>query len=294
MIKLAIVIPYYKYTFFDQCLESLANQTNKNFIVYVGDDSSPEDPTDLISKYSQVINIKYVRFDTNLGAQSLIMQWDRCIDLIEDEEWIMLLGDDDKLSNNAVEDFYNSLSEIVSNDINVVRCNVIEIDGENNVLREFYYPKYELASTSYIKKIEENYHITLPEYIFSKTTYKKFGFKHFPFAFGSDNVAWIEFSEGKEIYTMPNAICYMRLSTINISGNNSNIKEKVFAKYLTHVYIIDNLLNYFDNIQQKIILKKGYKYLLFSNSRNYLERFYYFLKVIKYLTIKDIKLIFFS
>ena len=45
---LAIIIPYYKLTFFEDTLESLANQTDKLFKVYIGDDASPENPTDLL------------------------------------------------------------------------------------------------------------------------------------------------------------------------------------------------------------------------------------------------------
>lgn len=37
---LAIVIPYYKYTFFEATLISLKNQTDKRFNVYVGNDAS--------------------------------------------------------------------------------------------------------------------------------------------------------------------------------------------------------------------------------------------------------------
>lgn len=40
---LAIVIPYYKLTFFEETLQSLANQSDKRFKVYIGDDASPED-----------------------------------------------------------------------------------------------------------------------------------------------------------------------------------------------------------------------------------------------------------
>jgi len=39
---LAIVVPYYKLTFFEETLKSLKSQTNKKFKVYIGDDASPE------------------------------------------------------------------------------------------------------------------------------------------------------------------------------------------------------------------------------------------------------------
>ena len=40
---LAIIIPFYKLTFFEENLHSLAIQTDKRFKVYIGDDSSPYD-----------------------------------------------------------------------------------------------------------------------------------------------------------------------------------------------------------------------------------------------------------
>ena len=77
--KLAIVIPYYKLTYFEATLKSLVNQTNKNFSVYIGNDNSPEDPQDLIDKYSEIIT-SYKKFETNLGGEFLTKQWERCID----------------------------------------------------------------------------------------------------------------------------------------------------------------------------------------------------------------------
>ncbi len=53
---LAIIVPYYKYSFFESTLQSLAAQTNKNFKVYIGDDCSPENPADLLEKYKSRIN----------------------------------------------------------------------------------------------------------------------------------------------------------------------------------------------------------------------------------------------
>jgi hypothetical protein len=48
---LAIIIPYYKLTYFEATLQSLANQSDKRFKVYIGDDASPEDCKHLISNF---------------------------------------------------------------------------------------------------------------------------------------------------------------------------------------------------------------------------------------------------
>ena len=56
---LAIVIPYYNYEFFKETLDSLANQTNKNFKVYIGDDASTNNPLELINNYKEKINLDF-------------------------------------------------------------------------------------------------------------------------------------------------------------------------------------------------------------------------------------------
>ena len=101
---LAIIIPYYKLTFFEETLNSLFNQTDKRFIVYIGDDASPENPLVLLEKFKGEFEYQYFKFDTNEGGISLVNQWHRCIDLAN-EDWIMILGDDDILSLNLVEAF---------------------------------------------------------------------------------------------------------------------------------------------------------------------------------------------
>jgi glycosyltransferase involved in cell wall biosynthesis len=68
---LAIIIPYYKLTFFEATLQSLAHQIDKRFKVYIGDDASPEDPSELLEKYQGKFDFVYHRFDSNLGGISL-------------------------------------------------------------------------------------------------------------------------------------------------------------------------------------------------------------------------------
>ena len=72
---LAIIIPYYKHTFFEETLQSLVSQTNKSFKVYIGDDASPENPGILLEKYQGKFDFVYYRFEENLGEKSLTQQW---------------------------------------------------------------------------------------------------------------------------------------------------------------------------------------------------------------------------
>lgn len=89
--KLAIIIPAYKDAFFNKTLESLAQQTNKNFTVYIGDDNSPYNLEKIVSEYSNQLNIIYKRFPTNLGSTDLVLQWNRCLSMIQDEDFFLSL-----------------------------------------------------------------------------------------------------------------------------------------------------------------------------------------------------------
>jgi GT2 family glycosyltransferase len=227
---LAIVIPYYKITFFEATLQSLASQTNQQFKVYIGDDASPENPLLLLEKYKGKFDFVYCRFDNNLGGTSLTQQWERCIALSSNQEWIMILGDDDVLGEDVVDEFYNNLPEIEQVGINVVRFATQVIDGEGQVTSCIYeHPKLEKATDAFWRKFTGKTRSSLSEYLFKRSLFLKFGFREYPLAWHSDDMAWLEFSNGKPIWTINGSKASVRTSTINISGKNDNVVFKDIA-----------------------------------------------------------------
>lgn len=255
---LAIVIPFYKLSYFEETLNSLKEQTCKRFRVYIGNDNSPEDPLPLIDNFRSEIDLSYKKFLNNLGGNSLTKQWDRCIDLIEDEEWIMILGDDDFLSDNYVEEFYNSLREIEDLEMNLVRYAsqvVWEDTGEKSKI--FSHPKCEKSTDFFCRKfISSNTRSSLSEYIFKKETYLKYGFKDLPLGWGADNIAWLEFSEFGNVFSINEALAFIRMSSKNLSrsGFEENLKTKAKLEYFS--YLINHHLDEFKPHQRLAILNK--------------------------------------
>lgn len=252
---LAIVIPYFKFTFFEAALESLANQTDKRFKVYIGDDASPENPKTLLDKYQGKFDFVYHRFETNLGGTSLTQQWERCIALSEEEEWIMILGDDDVLGENVVEEFYNNLPEIEQKGINVVRF-ATKIINENSgiISNSFQHPKYETAGDSWYRKFKGNTRSSLSEHIFSRASYVRYGFIDYPLAWHSDDKAWMDFSNDKIIYTINESNVFVRYSSISITGKSDNKELKNKASSLFFKYIIVQKLRLFNKNQRNELL----------------------------------------
>lgn len=251
---LAIVIPYYKIAFFEETLKSLANQTNKQFIVYIGDDASKDDPTFLLKKYESQFLLEYHRFNNNLGGVSLVRQWERCIALSKEEEWLMILGDDDYLGNNVVELFYKYFQEFNSK-ANVIRFASRIVKQELNTISKVYnHPIWEKATDAYFKKFIEKSRSSLSEFVFNRVSYKKYGFRNYPLAWHSDDLAWLEFSDFKNIYSINEAVVSILSSPISISGKKDNLTQKNNARLLFLNDLVFKKQNQFSKLQKKYFL----------------------------------------
>jgi glycosyltransferase involved in cell wall biosynthesis len=253
---IAIVIPYYKKAFFRKTLSSLANQTDKRFRVYIGDDASPENPEDLIAEYREKLNLKYKRFENNLGKVSLTQQWERCIKLSADEEWIMILGDDDYFDSNLIESFYGHAIKFTGK-VNVVRFARHNIFPDKDITNQVQYnPEFEMANASYYRRITGQAISTLSEYAFTREAYRKFGFYDYPLAWQSDNRAWIEFSDNKPIYSINDSVVTVICSSQSITGSDLFAIQKRKANLSFYKYLITEKLHLFNKTQSIRILHK--------------------------------------
>ena len=240
---LAIIIPYFKYTFLDATLFSLAEQTCQDFKVYVGDDASLESPIDLLKKYEGKFDCEYHRFQNNIGGISLVQQWERCIALTGNEQWLMILGDDDVLGENVVEEFYKNLPAVGKAGINVARFATQVIDEAGNSISGIYeHPELEKAADSFLRKFKGKTRSSLSEYVFSRDSYLKFGFRDYPLAWHSDDMAWLEFADGNPILSINMALAFIRVSTVSISGKEDNLEQKTKAMFMFYEAIVNNYL----------------------------------------------------
>ncbi len=268
---IAIIIPFYKLTFFEETLESLANQTDMRFKVYIGDDASPENPTELLVKYKGKFDFVYQRFETNLGGISLTQQWERCIGLSKDQDWIMILGDDDYIEENVVEQFHTNFPEFQS------KTNLVRFSSRTIVEAEKYkaaicnHPVWETATDAYLRKFKFITRSSLSEYVFSRKVYEKYGFYNYPLAWNSDDRAWLDFSEDKPIYSINEAVVCARLSTINITGKKDNLPLKQASLVQFYKFLIQNKFKHFNKYDRVKILRQ----------------YHYFLKCTKKLDFSD-------
>lgn len=240
---LAIIIPFYKDSYFETLLEALSNQTNQNFNVYVGNDCSPNDPEEILERHYGKLRLNYYWFSDRLGHVSLTKQWDRCLELANDEEWVWFLPDDDLPSPNCVEEFYRALDEVDKYHIKIFRLPLEIIDDRGYVLNKIgeSAPAIETNYEFYTRVVTGKAASSLGDNIFSrKDLVATGGFVDFPKAWGSDHATVLKVSSGGTICFLKDAKFGFRMSGQNISSDISDGLEKITARIMFAKWMKDN------------------------------------------------------
>lgn len=234
MEKLAIVIPAFKADFLQETLQSIARQSDRRFRLYIGDDASPDNLLAIIQPFEVQIDLRYHRFETNLGGTDLIAHWKRCIELAGDEEWIWLFSDDDVMEETCVEAFYGFIAAGQAETADVLHFDLEVIDErEAAVWPVLPFGDRIDAATFVDRRIRGELHSTVVEYIFRRSRWEAVGgFERFDLAWCSDDATWVKLSGEAGIYTIPGPQVKWRYSGINISSKHANeavVRRKVDA-----------------------------------------------------------------
>lgn len=112
-----------------EALESALAQTYTPLEILVSDNCSTDDTTALVADYDDP-RIRYVRHDTNLGAQG---NFDYCLEAARGEFFVML-HDDDRMDPDFVELCVEALDG--RRGVGYVRTGNRLLDGDGSVLRE--------------------------------------------------------------------------------------------------------------------------------------------------------------
>lgn len=300
--NLAIVIPAYKDLYLSKTLDSLSKQTDKNFTVYIGDDASPYPLEQIVNDYKQLLNITYHRFDDNLGSVNLVRQWERCLQLIYDEEYFCLFSDDDLMEPTCIEMFHKSLEQ--NDSFDVFHFDIHIIDSNDTLIKSCNNYPTTLSVEKYLRLLYTNQiDARMPEFIFKTRHFQQSGgFVYFDLAYRSDNATVMVSAKDRGIYTIPKARILWRDSGINISSSqNKELRVRRtyasidFFNWMESYYlqnrqtacpfsleerlllIISDILALFDLVPQKALYKALKKvnevkksYLLYLRCRLYI------------------------
>lgn len=229
--KIAIVIPAYKADFLRQALSSIAMQTCRDFVVYVGDDCSRYDIKSAVSEFASGMEIRYVRFDENLGGRDLVGQWERCIRLVRDEKWIWLFSDDDMMPTDGVERIRKAI--VANSQAQFFRLPLQVVD-ETGAVTLAHRPFSGLENTAeeylleYFRGMRPS---SACEYVFRKDLFESLGMVHFPCAWCSDIATWYSYAmrSGTVVNVAGSPASWRNADGVNISSTNGLYDRKMEA-----------------------------------------------------------------
>lgn len=272
MIKYSFVLPAYKAYFFKEALDSILNQTYKNFEVVIVNDASPENLDAIVKKYNDS-RVRYYVNEENIGGKDLVAQWNHCLEFVNGE-YIILASDDDVYSPLYLE----KMNKLVCKypEVNVLRPRVMFIDEKGSLFSYSSTEGYLKEKTSPLEFIHawvyDRIGSGIPFYMFKREALLQIGgFVNLPLAWFSDDATVFKLLDNGLAYTSE-VLFYFRMSGENIT-TKLNTKESLLKK-LSATNSIYDLLNIHiasiksTTIEENILLveiKKMMPIFLFNN-----------------------------
>ena len=282
-------IPAFKSAFIKECIDSILTQTYPEFELIIINDASPDPIDEIIRSYSDG-RIQYLKNEKNIGAEKVVLNWNKCLAQAKGDYFI-LMGDDDKLEPNYLEEFDKLIKKYPELDIFHCRSYIINSNSEIIALTPSW-PEYENIYDNIWHRVKGYRSQYISDFVYNTEILKnKGGFYYLPLAWGSDDIsAYIQMNSKGVAHTNRCLLNY-RNSPITIS-NSGNVDLKLLA--------IEGEKQWFDNfigntaIEEINLLKLNQiKNLLpsyFQNKKKYTLALFYnknFLKGIA-LSFKEI------
>lgn len=240
-VRFSICVPAYKSKFLKDCISSILNQNKVGFELIILNDCSPEPVDEIIARFEDS-RIRYYKNEVNVGAERLVDNWNKCLTLAKGE-FIVIMGDDDLLESDYLDEFSKLISTYSEVDVYHCRSQIIDKQG-NTVLLTPSCPAHEYVCDSIwhrLNQLRSNY---ISDYVYRTESLRtRGGFFHLPFAWGSDDITAFIASELNGIAHTNKAVFKYRSHELTISSSSSNALGKLEADLGYSAWLEDFLKN---------------------------------------------------
>ena len=259
----SVCISAYKAKFFKECIESVLNQTLPDFELIILNDCSPE-PIDVIVKEFSDPRIKYIINEVNVGAIRLVENWNKCLKLAE-KEYIVILGDDDRLEPNYLKEFICLIESFPKLDVYHCRSKIIDDDGHDIILTTAL-PNIESIYDNIWHRITGKRLQYISDFLYRTDTLRnRGGFFNLPLAWGSDDITSFIACGEKGIAHSNRPVFNYRRNRLSISSTG-NVIDKLNSYNLYMDWLEEFLKNPPKNIEDRVIYND-----LITNFKKYVK-----------------------
>lgn len=226
MIKFTVSIPAYKGKFLHEAIASVLAQTTDNWELVVGDDCSPENLASIVASFDDS-RIHYYRNERNFGAEHVVGNWNKCLEYAKGD-FIICMGDDDKLLPNCLEDLDALIEKYPSLDVFYSRTQLID---EHSEVLETLSPRPQRESVyEMIWRRWNGGSMFIGDYCYRVSSLRaRGGFYNLPFAWGADAISAYEGAKLQGIANTSLPGFQYRVNRHSISSHSDNIDGKIRA-----------------------------------------------------------------
>ena len=237
----SIGLPAFKSLYFEKALKSILNQSYTNIEVIVVNDASPDDFDSILEKYTDDKRVRYYKNSINLGATSLVSNWNKCVGLAKGE-FFVLASDDDIYH----EDFLSEMLKLSYKypEVHLFHARVALIDKADKIFDlSPLCPEYESCFDFVWHRIRNYRSQYAPDFMCRTETLQSVGgFVDFPSAWCSDDATWFMIAKQHGVAYSHRILFYFRYSGINITSGG-HVEDKIKANYLFEKWLSSFLKN---------------------------------------------------
>lgn len=264
MVKYSICIPAYKSKYLKDCIQSILDQRLPDFELIVLNDCSPEPIEDIVSRFNDT-RIRYFKNKKNSGGLNLVNNWNKCLSLAQGE-YIVIMGDDDLLEPNYLEEFSNLMQSYPHLEVYHCRSRIINDDGETIMLTPSC-PSYESVYDSIWHRLQQLRSNYISDYMYRTFSLKeRGGFYFLPLAWGSDDITAFIASADKGIAHSNKPVFNYRSNRLSITSTGNDL-EKMNANLGYASWLTDFLSKKPIDTEDETV----YKHLL-ANQNRYMQQ----------------------
>ena len=264
MIEFSICIPAYKEEFLKECIQSILQQSLQDFELIILNDCSPASVEEIVATFHDE-RIRYFKNERNVGAVKLVDNWNKCLGLARGE-YLVIMGDDDLLEPDYLEEFSDIISAYPNLDVYHCRSKIINDEGETLMLSPSC-PSFENVYDSIWHRLRQYRSNYISDYVYrTQTLTSRGGFYYLPLAWGSDDITAFIASQEKGIAHTNKPVFNYRSNRLSITSTGNDL-EKMRANFGYAAWLKDFLSHPPANLEDAIIHKH-----LMENQEKYMEQ----------------------
>lgn len=224
--KFSVTIPAYKAQFLRECIVSILSQTFVDFELIIVDDNSPQNLDEIVFQFKDE-RIRYYKNEKGFGGYHVVGNWNKCLEYARGE-YIICMGDDDKLLPNCLSDYAELIEKHPDLDIYHTRTEMIN-EKSDVIDMQIPFPEYE-SVYSMIWNTWKGRDQYIGDFLFRTEALRAAGgFYDLPYAWSSDKISEYRAAIGKGIANSQRAGFQYRKNSLTITNSCNTQRERYVA-----------------------------------------------------------------